>query len=467
MKVSWSVHDEADPYAVARQVRTAGDYRYWRALEPVEEILETLDWTTHVTGLTRSTGMSKAFITRNLDALYTLDQLPRLRELVESTWVLDMHYLTIIDAAVSRAPQGLKEDPFFWHTLDQDLVARMTPTRAHQLLPSTRAVRDVIQTAIRTLQVPADTGPSPWGPAPEPPEDREQRDEEDGTPAGPLPCDDVASLMRSLPPADDTPSSTLWIDTLDDGHMRFELIVDQSTGVLLQDGIWKTAKDLGISQARAMTALILAQVTTTVTTHLYTAGDVPNAPVFHPLAGALTEQAAERLLAMSTTKTDMDGASGAATDSYTPTAEIRAYLVGRDWTCRWPGCTTPAIRGDCDHRINHDEGGPTTAANMVMLCRHHHNRKTDVQAAYLLDPVTGDVFWMFADGTWAVDRAEGPLAPAEKHWVQTYAQRRTRRDEAAASRAAGEEFETYQARTVEQAELKCPIKDNGPDPPPR
>lgn len=462
MKASWSVHDEADPHAVARQIRTAGDYHFWRALEPVGEILETLDWTTHVTGLTRSTGMSKAFITRNLDALYTLDQLPRLRELVQSTWVLDMHYLTIIDAAVSRAPQGLKEDPFFWHTLDSDLVARMTPTRAHQLLPSTRAVRDVIQTVIRTLQVPADTGPSPWGPTPEPPEE----DEEDETPAGPLPCEDVASLMRSLPPADDTPPSTLWIDTLDDGHMRFELIVDQSTGVLLQDGIWKTAKNLAVSQARAMTALLLGQVTTTVTTHLYTAGDVPNAPVFHPLAGVLTEQAAERLLAMSTMQTDMDEASGADTDAYTPTADIRAYLVGRDWTCRWPGCTTPAIRGDCDHRVNHDEGGPTTAANMVVLCRHHHNRKTDAQAAYLLDPVTGDVFWLFADGTWAVDHAEGPLAPAEKHWVQTYAQRRKRRDEAAASRAAGEEFEAYQAGTAERGELKCPITDNGPDPPP-
>ncbi|MDK8660333.1 HNH endonuclease, partial [Corynebacterium sp. MSK204] len=30
------------------------------------------------------------------------------------------------------------------------------------------------------------------------------------------------------------------------------------------------------------------------------------------------------------------------TESYQPTNHIRAYTQGRDLTCRWPGCTTPA-----------------------------------------------------------------------------------------------------------------------------
>ena len=72
----------------------------------------------------------------------------------------------------------------------------------------------------------------------------------------------------------------------------------------------------------------------------------------------------------------------------------------------------------------------------MSLCPHHHNRKTDVQAVYLLDHITGDVYWHFSDGTYAVDRATGPLAPAEKHWVQTFSQRRTRRQESAAARQA-------------------------------
>ncbi|MCS5478588.1 hypothetical protein NYP18_02850 [Corynebacterium sp. YIM 101645] len=96
---------------------------------------------------------------------------------------------------------------------------------------------------------------------------------------------------------------------------------------------------------------------------------------------------------------------------------------------------------------------------MVMLCRHHHNRKTDAQATYLLDPITGDVFWLFADGTWAVDHAQGPLAAVEKRWVQTYVQRRARRAERAAARAAAAEFEDYQEGAEQRAEAHARLEE--------
>lgn len=449
MQPCWTVHNTGDVIAQARQTRTATDYQFWRVCQPVEEIAGTADWTTVVATLTRSTGMSRSFLTRNLDALYTLDQLPQLRALVEATWVLDMHQLAIIDRAAARAPQGLKGDPFFWATLDADLVARMTPSRAHQLLPTDKALREVVQSTIRTLQTPDDTQPGPADP------DQGPADE------------DPAPFMRSLPAAEDPSPAWLWIDTLDNGNMRFELTVDQTTGTFLNDAITQTARDVDASPAQAMVSMLLEGVETTVTCHLYTARDVPGAPVYHPTQGILTEKAAQDLLGMVDSDLDMDAAAHAVTPSYRPTPAIRAFLIGRDWICRWPGCTSTATTGDNDHRINHADGGPTTAANMVMLCRHHHNRKTDVQATYLLDPVTGDVYWHFADGTWAVSQAIGPLAPVEKRWVQTYAQRRGRRDEAAANRALAEEFEAYQARTAPaEKEDADPPADNDPDPPP-
>ena len=494
MQPSWSVLNETDPHTVLRLRRVAVDYEFWRGIQPTPEQLDTIDWTTLLAGLTRSTGLLPGILTRNLDALTTLDQLPRLRALVEQTWVLDMDYLRIIDRAATRAPVRLQDDPYYWKTLDAALVDRLTPSRPHQLLPKPWIIRQVVDTTITTLETTEDHPAWPPVPEPDPPPEPEpetpegnpgdgENDSEDncegdagetdGTPSSPQPCLDPVELMRSLPPLDDTPAPGLWIDAEDNGTLRFELSVDQATGTLIRDAVWQVATAAGVSQARAMVMLILGQATTSVTTHLYTAKDVTGAPVFHPLAGVLTEQAGRHLLSMSTKTTDMDAAAGAHTGAYTPTDTIRAYLIGRDWTCRWPGCSTPAVRGDNDHRINHHEGGPTTPANMVMLCRHHHNRKTDVQATYLLDPVTGDVFWLFADGTWAVDHAQGPLAPTERHWVQTYTQRRQRRAERAAARSAAAEFEDYQAGAEQRAQAHAQLEeamaqtdtDPGRDPP--
>jgi len=77
--------------------------------------------------------------------------------------------------------------------------------------------------------------------------------------------------------------------------------------------------------------------------------------VCDPLTGALVDRGARR---------------------YTPTAELVAWLVARDRTCRQPGCTRPAMRGDVDHATSFDEGGTTTIGNTGMFCRRHHNRKT-------------------------------------------------------------------------------------------
>jgi len=62
--------------------------------------------------------------------------------------------------------------------------------------------------------------------------------------------------------------------------------------------------------------------------------------------------------------------------TYSANADLLGWLIARDGTCRFPGCTRRAAACDVDHAVDHAEGGPTNRANTGMLCRRHHNRKT-------------------------------------------------------------------------------------------
>lgn len=73
-----------------------------------------------------------------------------------------------------------------------------------------------------------------------------------------------------------------------------------------------------------------------------------------------------------------DPATGAVLDvgrtSYRPPAALGRHVFARDGTCRFPGCRQPARRCDLDH-VRPWPAGPTAAANLIALCRHHHRLK--------------------------------------------------------------------------------------------
>jgi hypothetical protein len=60
--------------------------------------------------------------------------------------------------------------------------------------------------------------------------------------------------------------------------------------------------------------------------------------------------------------------------AYSPSAALADLVGARDRTCRFPGCRQPAGRCDLDHVLPWP-AGPTTAANLAALCRHHHRLK--------------------------------------------------------------------------------------------
>lgn len=117
-----------------------------------------------------------------------------------------------------------------------------------------------------------------------------------------------------------------------------------------------------------------------------------------------------------------------ATDGYHPTPAQVARVHGRDGTCRFPGCETPAHKCDLDHIQPFDQespesGGPTDTQNLHCLCRRHHNLKT-----HKLFDVTafedGTELWTSVDGTTAVSVPSGPMAGFGR---QTFDQRMTRK----------------------------------------
>ncbi|GAB3598979.1 HNH endonuclease signature motif containing protein [Microbacterium tumbae] len=64
-----------------------------------------------------------------------------------------------------------------------------------------------------------------------------------------------------------------------------------------------------------------------------------------------------------------------ATDSYTPTANMKRFLRARDQHCRFPGCRAPLHRSQGDHNRDHAKGGTTDLENLAMFCTGHHPLK--------------------------------------------------------------------------------------------
>jgi hypothetical protein len=51
---------------------------------------------------------------------------------------------------------------------------------------------------------------------------------------------------------------------------------------------------------------------------------------------------------------------------------LRRWIAVRDRRCAFPGCQTPAHRGDADHSRQHAHGGPTLDTNITLPCPSHH-----------------------------------------------------------------------------------------------
>lgn len=77
--------------------------------------------------------------------------------------------------------------------------------------------------------------------------------------------------------------------------------------------------------------------------------------------------------------------------SYRPSAAIARHVRLRDGTCRFPNCARRAERCEIDHVVPWP-GGPTSVANLLCLCKHHHRLKHSTRWRPILQR-DGTVIW--------------------------------------------------------------------------
>ena len=334
-----------------------------------------------LTSLAKDLGICYSKLLGYIRAHYRMRQLPLVTEVQGHHWILDLTKLRIIDRELNR----LEANPEHLEAIDAALADFLTPTTPNQTVPTDADLRRFIRTFIDTHLRP---------------EDKEQK-----------------------------PEPRLRINYNPDNTTTLTLTCDTATATIIARHIDAYTNEAKTTSAQGLIDLILEDTHTSVAINTFTTNEDTNM-VFHPGAGWINLNHAP------TDNTFIRRLNADEIDGYTPNADIRAFTQGRDATCRWPGCTVPATNCQLDHRIEYHHGGPTSPDNLVNLCQHHHNIKTDRRVHYILDPITGTIAWLHRDGTYQLDHATGPLATHQTHWNHTWAQylalqqQRTKRTEA-------------------------------------
>ena len=83
--------------------------------------------------------------------------------------------------------------------------------------------------------------------------------------------------------------------------------------------------------------------------------------------------------------------------SYAVPKDLRRWLVLRDETCRFPGCSRSARRSEIDHTVDWQFGSDTAHLNLAHLCLAHHHFKHQTAWSYTQD-AHGRLEWTSTTG---------------------------------------------------------------------
>jgi hypothetical protein len=179
-------------------------------------------------------------------------------------------------------------------------------------------------------------------------------------------CDRISGLAASLRKlGDPIPASTG-----DDPSSRTldQLRADVTAGLLL-DGVTPTGLGAGI------------RGTVMVTVPVMTLLGLDEEPATLEGYGPISPEAARQIVgdASSFTRILTHPESGVVlsvgTQQYKVTTGMRKALRMRDETCRFPGCSRPAVTSDIDHTQDWQYDGGTDLDNLAHLCEGHHRLK--------------------------------------------------------------------------------------------
>jgi hypothetical protein len=96
--------------------------------------------------------------------------------------------------------------------------------------------------------------------------------------------------------------------------------------------------------------------------------------------------------------------------TYRPPVALRDHVIARDRTCRFPGCHRRAKLCDIDHVVAWEDGGTTSADNLIALCSRHHHLKHEAGGWGVVRNAEGGVVWSSPVGEEVcVDAASYPV----------------------------------------------------------
>lgn len=202
-----------------------------------------------------------------------------------------------------------------------------------------------------------------------------------------------------LAPPEKKPTGSVRIDERQ--RFRFAFSFDDIEGAFIHKGLRAFMRKHACDLAEAFRRLVAGEQKAKAHLNLYVS---PDGVAYLPEVGWLSPAQAKKLLV-----TKVKPMSTAESDTYGPPATMRAFVKGRDGSCRYPGCSVDAEHCQIDHVIPHGEGGATSPRNLHCLCQHHHNMKTRNQVSVTIDAAGVDT-WILHDGEEVVTFPEGPLA---------------------------------------------------------
>ena len=401
------------------------------------------DFEVEVVAIREATGWAKSLVEGAIFAHERLQHLPKLRALQAETRVMDLQHLRAIDTTLAELGPEITDDAY--GQFDAMLTATFTPTRAGQNTPQTTMVTRRIREMIKRIDPTCAYQPKR----------RQQRVAQAHA------ADDVLTFEES--------AYTGTMKTL------VTLSTNPLTAHVVRDHVLATAREQKMSMADAAIKLLSGEITPVKTTlHVFVPkGRVPGGPAYVSGVGALTPEATVALddvLATATiTEVDMEAELHAHTDSYTPTEAMRRIVCARHAHCVFPGCTMPSQLCQLDHRIPFGQGGKTTPDNLYPLCQKHHNLKTDKRGFYIPDPDTGEILWLFANGTYETCIPDSLIAhnthAAAPRWKSNLAQVCQRRSVVAQFYAKGhkilDDFDHHHDLDLANAHIKALEEEYG------
>lgn len=367
------VHEFATALSVVAIRRNRDDLRIAEACAPPDGAADVTDHLAHVA---LQLGVTPGVAEHYVDVGTMLRRLPRLARVLRHRGHLPLSHLRVLAGCTLTASDEILED------LETGLLPLILPRRDGQAMKGWRALHNRVQQVIERLEPlarprdvdPGDDVPDPADDPDEPPQEFIDVGE------GPR----VAFLTAQL-----------------DKARAFEVM-----SVL--DAICAKA---GCSRVEALTHLVRGTCEVSVTLNVYKSWETGETWV--PGAGGWVEgRFADDWLDMA------DGArlcGDSTSGGYAPSEAQKAFIVGRDGTCRFPGCDHPAHRTEGDHVENYDHddpgaGGATDTENLHCLCKKHHDLKTRKMWDVLRMP-DGTEYWTSrTTGLVAVSVPTGPLA---------------------------------------------------------